>query len=814
MAQDETDFFNPYRVLRRPDGSLWTLGTGRLGVIYKARHELTELDVALRVVNPELVGPETQATLARAQQISRAVHSPAIAEIREVLTFDGKIILIEEYAQGDSLEQIVAQRGPLSSEIALSIAGQAADALDVAHRAGWVHGNITPSNFLGSKLGPVLRLKMTGYGLRLLVAPTVPPGTDFPSFDPKHASPEQIAGQPPDARSDIYSLGSTLWHIVTGALPFDLDPAGVPDRRRILLAHPRMSEGMNDLLARMLATDPAHRPQSAGELVSMINACASPEETSEACAATMVGSGAKKPTSGKTVIVNAPHISITSNRSSSPAANEVKESRVNPDAVISDTSADTAVGAAVRPPEFEKAVSKPSPSDDVPEALAATMVSSATRPTVEEKSAVESTTESPVALDENIQFTAYRPKTVRPARWAKLLVFAHLDERPLWMDDDERGPLEEVAAQAQQFLGDKIADYRATTEDSRLAIPRDGEITLVPTMKGVEFNPPRRSFFWKDGISVHAETFEMRAAASLDGQITRGQLTIFLGALILAEINLAVRVNSQQAVFNADDAGSGRERSSARPFRRIFASYSHRDLDVVESVERHARTLGDEYLRDLQQLRSGESWNSRLLQMIDQADVFQLFWSSNAASSEFVQQEWRHALALCRNTFVRPTYWQEPMPPVPGPLQSLHFHRLGIATAAAQETARSQSASHPRPVPPPPPEMDAYGSGAALPASMPPPPPPPPQMSSRSASFPESRPSASPGWGSGVGRWKALSAVVGACVAMLSLFFYQRNGSRSQDVAMRPPEPAASGVNGSTRPSDTPPVAPVHRLRF
>lgn len=293
-------------------------------------------------------------------------------------------------------------------------------------------------------------------------------------------------------------------------------------------------------------------------------------------------------------------------------------------------------------------------------------------------------------LSENLQFTAYRPKVVQPGKWNKMLVFAHLDERPEWMDEDERAPIEEMEAQARQILGDRINEYRNSTADSVLAIPRNGEITLVPEIAGFEFNPPRRSFIWTDGVSVHDETFSLRAANSLDGQVARGRLTIFLGHLILAEITLAIRVDSTyMSPTHPASSHVPREQSSARAFRRVFASYSHSDIGVVTAMEVHARALGDEYLRDWVNLRSGELWNDRLMAMISEADVFQLFWSHNAAASRYVAQEWQYALGLGRNAFVRPTYWQDPMPAPPELLQGIHFHRLTAAVSPSATPIQS-----------------------------------------------------------------------------------------------------------------------------
>lgn len=303
---------------------------------------------------------------------------------------------------------------------------------------------------------------------------------------------------------------------------------------------------------------------------------------------------------------------------------------------------------------------------------------------------------APVSFQQDIQFTAYRPKAIAPAKWTKMLVFAHLNDRPDWLEDNEMGPIEEMEQEAARILGSKIEDYRSTTSDSSLAIPQDGEITLVPEIGGIEFNPLRRAFLWKDGVTVHHETFDMRATAMLDGKTARGRLTIFLGPVILAEIALSISVGNA-----TKHASAFRDISSARAFRRVFMSYSHRDLQIVEAAERYGSTLGDEYIRDLIYLRSGELWNDQLQQLVRWADVFQLFWSVNAAGSKYVEDEWRYALSLNRPKFVRPTYWQEPMPEPPEPLRSLHFSRLipGQSEVLAP-SAKSEPASKPELSPP------------------------------------------------------------------------------------------------------------------
>ncbi len=319
-------------------------------------------------------------------------------------------------------------------------------------------------------------------------------------------------------------------------------------------------------------------------------------------------------------------------------------------------------------------------------------------------------------LDDHVQFTVYRPRRLAPEAWCTVLAFAHLAERPADAPPGDPDPVEEVRRQARQALGEHAGAYADTTQDSSQAIPREGDLTFVLDLPGLEVNPPQRSFRWLE--DVHREEFRVRAPATLDGRTVRGALRVHLGVLLVAEVTLAVDVA-------AGPSAAENEAEQAHPYRRIFPSYSHRDAAIVQQVEAYARTMGDEYLRDVTQLRSGEVWNDRLLDFIRTADVFQLFWSRNSMASPWVRQEWEYALALDRPHFIRPTYWETPMPEAPehdlppAALRALHFQRLPLA---ADGVAPPSPPAAPAPAPPPAvevPDRTARPRAPAAPAPVP-----------------------------------------------------------------------------------------------
>jgi hypothetical protein len=117
---------------------------------------------------------------------------------------------------------------------------------------------------------------------------------------------------------------------------------------------------------------------------------------------------------------------------------------------------------------------------------------------------------------------------------------------------------------------------------------------------------------------------------------------------------------------------------TAKPYQRVFVSYSHRDSLIADQLEKAYSVLGIDYLRDVRTLQSSEKWAPSLLQRIDESEVFQLLWSESARRSTNVRQEWQHALSLNRSFFIRPVYWKLPMPRRPSQLADIHFAYLDL----------------------------------------------------------------------------------------------------------------------------------------
>jgi hypothetical protein len=173
------------------------------------------------------------------------------------------------------------------------------------------------------------------------------------------------------------------------------------------------------------------------------------------------------------------------------------------------------------------------------------------------------------------------------------------------------------------------------------------------------------------------------------GTAGNGEVTIFAGPLIIGTLRLAMLFDAR-AVGEAGEAGeaalsngTGHSDNTARVtasrFARIFASYSHADTKVVLACRDAYRALGLTVEIDVDSLRSGDPYAQVLRDLISEADVFQLFWSRHAAESTAVRTEWEWALGQQKGPgYIRPVYWEQPMPLPPPELADLHFAYLPL----------------------------------------------------------------------------------------------------------------------------------------
>jgi two-component system LytT family response regulator len=203
------------------------LGRGGMGVVYRARDPKLGRDVALKVLSRErLADPELRQRFLQEARALAALQHPGIAVIHEIDEADGVAFIAMELVPGERLSQLLA-REDLTFAALLDLAVQIADAMAEAHRRGIVHRDLKPANVL---VTPEQRAKLVDFGLAKLSDPGPPLDGDTPAkgqTDPgrilgtvEYLSPEQVRGEPVDARSDVFGFGSLFFEMLAGHPPF------------------------------------------------------------------------------------------------------------------------------------------------------------------------------------------------------------------------------------------------------------------------------------------------------------------------------------------------------------------------------------------------------------------------------------------------------------------------------------------------------------------------------------------------------------------------------------------------------------------
>ena len=267
-------FLGTYRLLR-------VLGSGGMGTVYLAEHQMMRRLVAIKVISDKKMDAQTLARFERECQCMGALDHPNIVRAFDFNRHGKYFYLVMEYVQGVDLEALVARDGVLKPRVAAEYLRQAADAIHYAHSAGIIHRDIKPANLL---LDGSASIKLLDLGLARVSggqsAAITSAGEDMMLGTVDYVSPEQAVDcHAADARSDIYSLGCTLYYLIAGQPPFN---TGAPMQR--LMAHqtlipkdlselrPDTPQALSAICRRMCAKNPDERFSTAAEVRDALGA--------------------------------------------------------------------------------------------------------------------------------------------------------------------------------------------------------------------------------------------------------------------------------------------------------------------------------------------------------------------------------------------------------------------------------------------------------------------------------------------------------------------------------------------------------------
>src|SRR6185312_15312851 len=251
------------------------LGRGAMGVVYRALDPTIGRTVALKTMRLDVHGADEEEILRRFKheaKLAGVINHPNVVTIYDAGEDQSIFYIAMEHVEGVTLQTLLHQQRTIPAQLMLEISRQICPALDYAHKRGVIHRDIKPANIMLTSQGGA---KIMDFGIAKAEGGLTSAGQVLGT--PAYMSPEQVRGKPLDGRSDLFSYGVCMYEMMTGEKPFAgqnvttiiykiMNEAPVPPRELDLTLHP----GLNDVIIKALAKDPAQRYQSGKELLKAL----------------------------------------------------------------------------------------------------------------------------------------------------------------------------------------------------------------------------------------------------------------------------------------------------------------------------------------------------------------------------------------------------------------------------------------------------------------------------------------------------------------------------------------------------------------
>jgi parallel beta-helix repeat protein len=275
--------YRQYEIAKRPDGSLWELGAGAMGITYKAFDTNLHRYVALKVINDTYLGNATaREQFLREARSAAALRHPNVASIHDLGTDHDCHFYVMELIEGTTVKSRIERDGPMTPKVALGVILQVAQALTAAEKQKLIHRDLKPANLMLVEDNEELAVKIIDFGLAKTACSFGESTATFTIGDgfvgtAEYASPEQIKESELDIRSDIYSVGATLFYMLAGRPPFTGAPGEVMSKHlykpvpldRLVGVPPPIVA----LVERLMEKERESRPANAVELRISVEQC-------------------------------------------------------------------------------------------------------------------------------------------------------------------------------------------------------------------------------------------------------------------------------------------------------------------------------------------------------------------------------------------------------------------------------------------------------------------------------------------------------------------------------------------------------------
>jgi tRNA A-37 threonylcarbamoyl transferase component Bud32 len=252
------------------------VGRGATATVFAATELAGARRVALKVLAPNLRTQGVRARFREAARTQQSLEHANVLDVHDVVESAGELFLVLPLVDRTLADLI--EDGELGGGRALLLLRQVADAVDFAHAAGVVHGDVKPGNVLVSEAEVAY---LTDFGLATAVSGSAAAAASPTTID--YSAPERLRGEPASSRADVYALACVLYECVTGAVPYDYETAAAAVGGHLFDRPPRPSRlvpglpvELDEILARGLAKDPDERPASARQLVDAAEATFGP----------------------------------------------------------------------------------------------------------------------------------------------------------------------------------------------------------------------------------------------------------------------------------------------------------------------------------------------------------------------------------------------------------------------------------------------------------------------------------------------------------------------------------------------------------